>query len=737
MKSTLLSLVFIFGLFTEFSFASHVVGSRITYEYTPGGTIFKVKMYRDCAGINAPSSIILNFVSASNCAASFTTTIFIDAPNSGFQVPFNSCNGVGPTTCAGGVIFAFEEYNYVGVVAVPPCDDWEVSYSECCRNAAITNLVDPDFNNAYFSTTFDNLNYPTNSSPQFNAVPVNYYCAGMPAIIDYSAFDVDGDSLSYEFSDVNGGSSGNPIPIAFISPYTYDQPFATLVPTVFDPVGGQILFTPSAIQISVFGFKVNEYRNGVLIGSVKRDDEVVVVGGFANPDTIAGRVYYDMNANAIFDGGDIPTNNAVIHMGPGNSYTTSASNGKYYFQTGIATNTIEIPNPPPYMTLVPASYTISTFSSGLYYGNNDFALQPTANINDLEVNINNTVNPTPGLIYPVVVNYSNVGTTIQSNVEIVVTLDPALAYLSSVPVPASFAGNVLTYSISNLGLFANGSITIQTSVDTTSIMGDPIICSVTISSSVTDQTPPNNADSFTDEVAAPFDPNNKEVTPAGDLSLAFVTSQQWINYKINFQNLGSAIAQTVNIGDALDIDLDMSTLELVASSTPCTMFLSSPNLLHFNFFGINLPPSSQNEAGSHGFVEYRIKPKASTPLGSLITNNANIVFDFNAPVYTNLVHNKVVMNTGISTIDQEIFNVNVYPNPANDFITVNIVNDREETATLTLNNILGAKVFEKTYTVTPGTSQLIVPVSALNSGIYFLDLSCGAGRSVMKIMVQN
>jgi hypothetical protein len=333
------------------------VGLRITYEYTGGATVFKVKMYRDCSGITAPSSASICFTSASGCSPSFTANLVMDLANSGFEVPFNSCAGVGTTTCNGGNVFAFEEYNYVGTVVVPPCDDWIVSFNHCCRNAAITNLINPDFYDAIVDTRFDNLNYPTNSSPQFNAVPVNYYCAGIPTVIDYSAYDIDGDSLSYEFTPIDGGSCGSPDPISFMPPFTYDQPLATLVPTVFDPVGGQILFTPSAIQIGVIGFKVNEYRNGVLIGSVRRDDEVVVVGGFVNPDTIAGRVYYDMNLNAIFDTGDIPANNVIVHMGPGNSYTSTASNGKYNFQAGAGTFSLTIPNPPAYMTLVPASYT--------------------------------------------------------------------------------------------------------------------------------------------------------------------------------------------------------------------------------------------------------------------------------------------------------------------------------------------------------------------------------------------
>ena len=56
--------------------------------------------------------------------------------------------------------------------------------------------------------------------------------------------------------------------------------------------------------------------------------------------------------------------------------------------------------------------------------------------------------------------------------------------------------------------------------------------------------------------------------------------------------------------------------------------------LDFKFPNIMLPDSASNPAGSQGFVQYRIKPKANLPLGTQIENTAHIYFDYNAAITT-------------------------------------------------------------------------------------------------------
>ena len=63
--------------------------------------------------------------------------------------------------------------------------------------------------------------------------------------------------------------------------------------------------------------------------------------------------------------------------------------------------------------------------------------------------------------------------------------------------------------------------------------------------------------------------------------------------------------------------------------------------MNFIFDNIHLPDSTTDEAGSHGYVIFEIKPLAQLPVGTGIGTGAAIYFDYNAPVLTNVVSNTI------------------------------------------------------------------------------------------------
>jgi hypothetical protein len=89
--------------------------------------------------------------------------------------------------------------------------------------------------------------------------------------------------------------------------------------------------------------------------------------------------------------------------------------------------------------------------------------------------------------------------------------------------------------------------------------------------------------------------------------------------------------------------LDLTTLEILGSSHPFN-FLLTGNEAVWHFENINLPPKSQDEAGSIGFFTFRIKPKTTVAVGEEIINRSGIYFDFNPPIITNVVKTKVVQD---------------------------------------------------------------------------------------------
>jgi gliding motility-associated-like protein len=138
-----------------------------------------------------------------------------------------------------------------------------------------------------------------------------------------------------------------------------------------------------------------------------------------------------------------------------------------------------------------------------------------------------------------------------------------------------------------------------------------------------------------------FDPNDKGVTPEGVGPEKIVLKDSPLEYLIRFQNTGSDLAYKVVVVDTLDAVLDIASFEIGAASHAFTYSVSGQGnpVLTWTFSNINLPDSTTNEPGSHGYVRFRIRPRNDTPDGVKITNRAAIFFDYNSPVITNSVVN--------------------------------------------------------------------------------------------------
>jgi hypothetical protein len=136
-----------------------------------------------------------------------------------------------------------------------------------------------------------------------------------------------------------------------------------------------------------------------------------------------------------------------------------------------------------------------------------------------------------------------------------------------------------------------------------------------------------------------FDPNDKQVFPIGFTNNHIIAPNTPLEFLIRFQNTGTDTAFNVSIEDELSQHLNPGTIEFGASSHNYQVTMQTntngTTTLDFKFNNINLPDSNVNLLASQGFVQFRISPKDSLPLGTVVLNTAHIYFDFNMPVFTN------------------------------------------------------------------------------------------------------
>ncbi|MBN4081609.1 T9SS type A sorting domain-containing protein [bacterium AH-315-C07] len=110
------------------------------------------------------------------------------------------------------------------------------------------------------------------NSTQFWAPPIMVAQTGLVFRHNVTAYDPDGDSLSYKLVPCKG-DSGKDIP-------GYGYPEATDTLIINRTTGEMVWNSPGAIGDYAFTVKIKEYRDGYLIGFVLRDFQIEVVDSF-------------------------------------------------------------------------------------------------------------------------------------------------------------------------------------------------------------------------------------------------------------------------------------------------------------------------------------------------------------------------------------------------------------------------------------------------------------------------
>lgn len=129
----------------------------------------------------------------------------------------------------------------------------------------------------YLDATLNNT-ASVNNSPTFTALPIPFFCQNKIAEYNPGATDTENDLLS--FSLIPGKLMGSPavqspaesVDMKYIPPFTAEEPLPTL-PGSFsmNASNGQMKFIPNEKRNCNVTYLVEEYREGVKIGSVMRD----------------------------------------------------------------------------------------------------------------------------------------------------------------------------------------------------------------------------------------------------------------------------------------------------------------------------------------------------------------------------------------------------------------------------------------------------------------------------------
>ena len=184
-----------------------------------------------------------------------------------------------------------EEAIYTGVVTLPfnKTGGYTLAYQRCCRNVILNNINDPLTTGVtYFSNVTSEALRECNSQPVFNEFPEIFVCAGDKFTFNHTAVDPDGDELRYRFCTPTAGASiDNPNPqtpstppyppVVFANGFSATNPFGPGGSITIDEATGMTMGTPDLLGTYLIGVCVDEFRDGVLLSTTRRDFEYNVV----------------------------------------------------------------------------------------------------------------------------------------------------------------------------------------------------------------------------------------------------------------------------------------------------------------------------------------------------------------------------------------------------------------------------------------------------------------------------
>lgn len=481
---------------------------------------------------------------------------------------------------------------------------------------------------------------------------------------------------------------------------------------------------------------VDQGAEEILVSSLVANDNTInpVVGTYCSftPGSTFYTITGEVNANLNNTNCDTAVPFSKFHI------TNGVTNGVFFtdntgdfsipLQAGTYTITPELENP-GYFNVTPASISVDfpTDASPLVQ---DFCITPNGAHNDLSVTLLPTNEAKPGFDSDYKIIYANHGTTVQSGAIELTFQDAVMGVVSANPTTDTQSTNTLSWNYIDLMPLESRIIEVSFNLNTPTELpalnaGDILTFTTNINPMGSDATPSNNSFTLNQTVVNSFDPNDKTCLEGDTVSPETIGA--YVHYLIRFENLGTANAVNVVVKDIINTAMfDVNTLIPIRASHDFYTRIQDTNKVEFIFENINLP---FDDANNDGYILFKIKTLNTLVEGDTLENDAEIYFDFNFPIVTDLAITSINGTLGLDSNDAVQFSI--HPNPVRDRLHVS---GTDPIKTITIYDIIGRPIQHISYT--SHSTEASIPVETLATGTYFVEMTTSTGRGVKKLLKQ-
>ncbi len=494
--------------------------------------------------------------------------------------------------------------------------------------------------------------------------------------------------------------------------------------------------TASITDLAPGGYSVTVTDND---NGCRTHDNVIVPLDSSCFVSISGTVFLEtVNQDCMPDANALGVGGILIQLNTGESTFTNAA-GEYEFSVvpGNYEVTMNLGNP-QYNSLCAGPLPVALPTAPGASTDNDFFVEYAVD-QDLKIYVNKG-NARPGFVQSIQICVWNFGAAPASGTA-VFEHDELQNFLSANPMEDSYDASTRTVTWSFTDL-APGDVAIfrpRVSLPASTPLGTLINLNFSAEPIQGDLTPWNNTIHCPMTVTGSYDPNDKQVSPAGegDDGIVYATDTL-LTYLIRFQNTGTDTAFTVVIKDELEEDLDLETLIPGPASHEYELSVEDERTLVFTFNNIMLPDSFVNEPASNGWVFFDIRPIESAGYGTVIENTAGIFFDFNPPIITNTVRTSFTLPVGTDELVDLDLPLVVRPNPSSGAFTLEYELEESQEVSIRAYDWRGVlvKVLQSASSQGVGAHALSIDEGELPSGVYLLEVRAAkSGRGLQKLII--